>query len=174
MTRQSSTLARDSIQSTPCPPRSTTTPRRNRLPRSLPRNTSNNPTPLHNNPTRNNMHRPPCPPPRRTPSPRGSPIPPRTAGSMPFPMGTRRRGRGSIRRSGSMIPFSLLRTSFPPPFSLSLRDSLTMRCFSCYSFVAVFAGFVALSAITIRQFVKYNGAGGGFGSDNTGSVRTLD
>ncbi|KAI5449166.1 putative choline transporter, variant 2 [Naganishia albida] len=42
------------------------------------------------------------------------------------------------------------------------------------AFVAVFAGFVALSAITIRQFVRYNGAGGGFGSDSTGSARTLD
>jgi hypothetical protein len=41
------------------------------------------------------------------------------------------------------------------------------------SFVAVFAGFVALSAITIRQFVKYNGAGGGFG-DISGSTSTLD
>ncbi|KAJ9106065.1 hypothetical protein QFC20_004127 [Naganishia adeliensis] len=45
--------------------------------------------------------------------------------------------------------------------------------FFAIAFVAVFAGFVALSAITIRQFVRYNGAGGGFGGIS-GSTRTLD
>lgn len=40
-------------------------------------------------------------------------------------------------------------------------------------FVACFIGFVVLSAITIRQFVKYNGGGGGFG-DIGGTSATLD
>ncbi|KAJ9111755.1 hypothetical protein QFC22_006414 [Naganishia vaughanmartiniae] len=40
-------------------------------------------------------------------------------------------------------------------------------------FIACFIGFVALSAIVIRQFVKYGGGGGGFG-DIGGTSATLD
>ncbi|KAJ9105586.1 hypothetical protein QFC19_003568 [Naganishia cerealis] len=40
-------------------------------------------------------------------------------------------------------------------------------------FVACFIGFVVLSALTIRQFVKYSGGGGGFGNIG-GTTATLD
>ena len=37
-------------------------------------------------------------------------------------------------------------------------------------FVAVFAGFVVVAALAIRQFVIYNGGDGGFGDSNQGGT----
>lgn len=37
-------------------------------------------------------------------------------------------------------------------------------------FLAVFAGFVVVAALAIRQFVKYNGGNGGFGDSSQGGT----
>jgi hypothetical protein len=37
-------------------------------------------------------------------------------------------------------------------------------------FIAVFAGFIVVSALAIRQFIKYNGGGGGFGDNGQGGT----
>ena len=41
-------------------------------------------------------------------------------------------------------------------------------------FIASFAGFVVLSAISIKTFIDQNGLGGGFGTGEGGNSATLD